>query len=418
MKKYNVILLWSGLFLYVPVQAQIKEYRVQTPDALDTTYCIPHYDSTSNITFHLDKRDYFQYIGQQLYFYERASKQMQIDTHENYYSFKLLQPDTVWYRKKKKPVEYKDYVVYDAYQHHLTTKHVNATPCQEIEGKTFTITAFNSKSDTLVFTLHSPEEDIFFNWEIKSPKYIKTIRYSFPAIVMGYYQKIKQQYVNRSFVVTAQNHGMKRVIKDISSRTPVELRKASTHVGLFGEPIIFKCVDVAIADIDNEYKIPYLIFEDSLKHHIAIRFVENPPLTCMLNKRDMESDSGPMGGSWTIDDFEDVIKVEQRALIKEQQRIAEQKKIEEQQIQERKLRQEKEAQHLAECIKKFGKHSGTLIAEGKVQLGMTKEQCEWAWGYPDDVNRTTGSFGTHEQWVYGGGYYLYFENGRLTVIQN
>jgi len=33
------------------------------------------------------------------------------------------------------------------------------------------------------------------------------------------------------------------------------------------------------------------------------------------------------------------------------------------------------------------------------------------------INRTTGSYGTHEQWVYGGSY-LYFQNGVLTTIQN
>ena len=34
-----------------------------------------------------------------------------------------------------------------------------------------------------------------------------------------------------------------------------------------------------------------------------------------------------------------------------------------------------------------------------------------------DMNRSTYSFGVHEQWVYDGGY-LYFENGTLKSIQN
>ena len=44
--------------------------------------------------------------------------------------------------------------------------------------------------------------------------------------------------------------------------------------------------------------------------------------------------------------------------------------------------------------------------------------CLESWGKPDDINTTIGSYGTHEQWVYGNGYYLYFENGKLTNIQN
>lgn len=57
--------------------------------------------------------------------------------------------------------------------------------------------------------------------------------------------------------------------------------------------------------------------------------------------------------------------------------------------------------------------------KGGVYIGMTKQQVLASnWGRPSDVNRTTGSFGTHEQWVYGGSNYLYFENGVLTAIQN
>lgn len=43
--------------------------------------------------------------------------------------------------------------------------------------------------------------------------------------------------------------------------------------------------------------------------------------------------------------------------------------------------------------------------------------CIESWGEPLDINTTTGSYGTHEQWVYGTSY-LYFENGILTTIQN
>ena len=38
-------------------------------------------------------------------------------------------------------------------------------------------------------------------------------------------------------------------------------------------------------------------------------------------------------------------------------------------------------------------------------------------GKPDDINRTVGSWGVNEQWVYGRNYY-YFENGKLTSYQD
>ena len=40
------------------------------------------------------------------------------------------------------------------------------------------------------------------------------------------------------------------------------------------------------------------------------------------------------------------------------------------------------------------------------------------WGGPKHVNRTVTKNGTHEQWVYSEYRYLYFDNGRLTVIQD
>jgi hypothetical protein len=35
----------------------------------------------------------------------------------------------------------------------------------------------------------------------------------------------------------------------------------------------------------------------------------------------------------------------------------------------------------------------------------------------ESVNTSIGRYGKHEQWVYGGGQYLYFENGVVTSIQ-
>jgi hypothetical protein len=53
-----------------------------------------------------------------------------------------------------------------------------------------------------------------------------------------------------------------------------------------------------------------------------------------------------------------------------------------------------------------------------VNIGMSMQDAlDSSWGRPKKVNRTTGSYGTHEQWVYDGGY-LYFENGVLRTIQN
>jgi hypothetical protein len=71
-----------------------------------------------------------------------------------------------------------------------------------------------------------------------------------------------------------------------------------------------------------------------------------------------------------------------------------------------------------EMVKKYGNTNGTFIAKGIVRIGMTKTMCRDAWGEPSEINTTNGAGGVHEQWVYGDNTYLYFENGKLTTIQN
>jgi len=54
-----------------------------------------------------------------------------------------------------------------------------------------------------------------------------------------------------------------------------------------------------------------------------------------------------------------------------------------------------------------------------VHLGMTQQEViDSSWGKPQSVNRSTYTFGTREQWVYGSGNYLYFKDGILNSIQN
>lgn len=57
---------------------------------------------------------------------------------------------------------------------------------------------------------------------------------------------------------------------------------------------------------------------------------------------------------------------------------------------------------------------------------MTKEQVITAIGSPEKINRSTGSWGVREQWVYGGmvgnryfpSKYFYFSGDKLEAIQD
>lgn len=59
------------------------------------------------------------------------------------------------------------------------------------------------------------------------------------------------------------------------------------------------------------------------------------------------------------------------------------------------------------------------IKEGSVRIGMTAQLVkDCGWGEPTSINRTVTAHRISEQWVYREGSYLYFDNGKLTTIQN
>jgi hypothetical protein len=124
-----------------------------------------------------------------------------------------------------------------------------------------------------------------------------------------------------------------------------------------------------------------------------------------------------------IDEFIKVKKQEQKELkiLKEQKR----KQILNEEYVNLELQKQKEYQKQKEefarlekiYIQKYGKSIYQKLKKGRYWLGMNKEMAKIALGYPSSINRTVGSWGVHEQWVYFN-VYLYFENGKLTSYQN
>lgn len=98
----------------------------------------------------------------------------------------------------------------------------------------------------------------------------------------------------------------------------------------------------------------------------------------------------------------------------------------EKEVQAEKRRQqaqkEAEAAIRARENKIRSKYSASIaekILKRQIWLGMTKDMLIDSWGYPgyDDINRTVGSWGVHEQWIYNDTY-VYLENGIVTSWQD
>lgn len=80
---------------------------------------------------------------------------------------------------------------------------------------------------------------------------------------------------------------------------------------------------------------------------------------------------------------------------------------------------ERRAKILHEANPSWDKEECMLIIGRKIWMGMSDDQLVKSWGRPSDINRTVGSWGSHEQWVYGNfGPYVYVENGTVTSWQN
>ncbi|MEG1102362.1 MAG: DUF4124 domain-containing protein [Comamonas sp.] len=79
------------------------------------------------------------------------------------------------------------------------------------------------------------------------------------------------------------------------------------------------------------------------------------------------------------------------------------------------------AQERLAKIKRDNANFDSMI-NGRIRIGMTSSQVQNAWGYPSKVNKSIGSYGTHEQWIYrNNGHntqYVYIENGVVTSMQS
>ena len=57
------------------------------------------------------------------------------------------------------------------------------------------------------------------------------------------------------------------------------------------------------------------------------------------------------------------------------------------------------------------------ITAGQIRIGFTARQVRESVGRPERINTTVTAAGTHEQWVYGVGDYVYLNNGIVTSFQ-
>lgn len=178
-----------------------------------------------------------------------------------------------------------------------------------------------------------------------------------PYIILGYFEKMRQNYINHKYLP----------IDGITSLT----RMSDMQIVNSNLPDTLTCIDLTI--LDKQWS----------------------PMAIILRGSDNEQYFAELSDYRLRPHLMDVAQHEEA----------------------QRARRDAAAEHERQMIAKYGRTNGRIIAQGKVKIGFTKQMCIDAWGEPKDVNTTTTRYGKREQWVYYDSY-LYFENGKLTSIQN
>ena len=220
---------------------------------------------------------------------------------------------------------------------------------------------------------------------------IFTEYYNFKWVVLGYYEKMKSLYVNKDFVYLG-NKGYASYYEKQDHFINLETDTVTKNIKT---GTVWTCVDIQVKPrkkgdgMYTDKRSPIvLIFNNPQygKHYCYIENNEGKPY-----KNIYEEKMPLVCGKFQLKSYYD---------------------------NARSLSIAAKNKRKADLTKKYGASNANLILQGKIRIGMTKNMCLDSWGSPSDINKTIGSFGVHEQWVYGLGSYVYFENGVITTIQN
>lgn len=432
--------LLPGLWCVTSASAQLKTESVLPRKAVPQTAAAVAYDSLANIRVNGDAAYYESLVGQHLLFYPR-------DIHADlkpiaYFNFLTETPaavavDTVWLRKPRRKVRPEDFRVDTLYSDVYSPRYYKYfgyddltplgcslheakgvgtldysgqtrsgwfTPAEAIEGRSFEIlgveTSKPEDSELLMFRLRDAEGKVLY-WFAHTGKDPKNLRSEYyPAVIEGALGKYRTEYLGRDFFLTGRKPEAPGYVSEYFG-LHVNTMQGEADQLQFGTEL--RCTDVRLIGDGTGYAVPSFVFEkkeDSVQIYM--------PLTRYPAPFGVEG-YAHRGDRAFVDEL----------LLTPAEAVYAQRAEEERQREEARIQREKEErEHKASLYRKYGKQTAGLILAGKVRIGMTREMCREAWGSPDDINRSSGSWGVHEQWVYGLGSYLYFENGILSSIQN
>lgn len=374
----------------------------------------PHYYDNQEILFspNVDTIRYYDYYGG---FYVKDSIEI-----KNY-------PDTVWLKRRKGKIKDGDYCIkYPKTNVYVPTLVKNEyvccfdsfqkvddnggfyTPFEHIEGHSFIIVSTEKKSNG-VYIFHLLDDkgiSVDFVCRLFSKDYPS-------VLMMSYINRYREDYIEKCFHLKEEGDSKVYLFKELT---------AGKIFPVSGE---LRCLDISLVkgnlatveNIGGNYVNLYktnvgLFFRDNNGKDFCL-FSENEGLNYFRiqpNEELHENFRLEIGKSYYRVQLKDLIPSTDYYTQKKQERIQKEEHLAKENA--------RKIERKANLIKKYGQSNAELILKGHVKIGMTAEMCREAWGKPNDINRSVGSWGVHEQWCYKWGGYLYIENGILTSFQN
>lgn len=372
------------LFIAICVEAQINVLE-HNPLPTSKPY-IERFDSLTNI---MKKRDdsvthhqsFKHLIGQTVYY---------------------VVPDTTKYRVHHKPF-------YATPEIRYRTQSLPIQTCMNTYWTISDIVVYKSSyggSDREIFELTDSVNGRKVYCEPKG--FIPDVNRDF--VVLGYYEKMKKQYVGKSFIYRKYySYGIADSYdgyKKYNNLINFETKKVGDSIP---RNSIWKCVDVGVYNItqhdksgnDDDRCPVILIFENDklgkyysyTQDYLGRPFQETENFFWPQDKGHKEERLPLYLGKFI--DQEQQIYIEKKEK-ETKQYFAYQKK---------------------RMIAKYGKYWGKFVAEGQLEIGMTKQMCRDSWGEPESINRTSTRYRNYEQWVYST-IYVYFDNDKISAIQD
>lgn len=294
------------------------------------------------------------------------------------------------------------------YLSHLKELDGKGVDDEQYLGKNFIVNSYEKFGlrQSYVFKLKEEESNKILTYELSS-----SLNYANRQFVCeGYFNKMKTMYVGKEYVFVECNSLAGSSYK-FASNSLISLDDEKEFTPSSNS--IWKCIDVTIYidDIFNKrygcnFTCPIILIFQNAEGKKAYHYLQN------------EEGQTAMANSIKVEYGDNIEFVERPLFLGCFVTKEENAKYLAEQAEKDAAQKKAAAQKLATLTKKYGATNAKLIVERKVKIGWSKALCKAAWGEPEKINTTTGSWGTHEQWVYGDNSYLYFENGKLTSIQN